>query len=292
MDYMKKVRVLIVGKSNVGKSSLINYFSNKHSALVSNKLHSTRISTSHTIDYNNVHIEFIDTPGASINETNLLSKAMNSNASKHMTNADIIILLTQPQEKYDYEIKIKDQIKECKKKYILCVNKIDLDSSGKYKSNLFESLGVNEASFISVRQSIGIESLYTLLKEKIISEDTGDTDEFNSERNNINIIQELIRESIINCTNKELPYETAVQLLDYKEQSNSDVIKADIIVSKSNHKKIIVGKKGEMIKDIGIKAREQIELYLNKRIHLSLFVVVKDNWKNNSTILKDIGYIE
>ena len=217
---------------------------------------------------------------------------MNSNASKHMTNADIIILLTQPQEKYDYEIKIKDQIKECKKKYILCVNKIDLDSSGKYKSNLFESLGVNEASFISVRQSIGIESLYTKLKEKIISEDTGDTDEFNSERNNINIIQELIRESIINCTNKELPYETAVQLLDYKEQSNSDVIKADIIVSKSNHKKIIVGKKGEMIKDIGIKAREQIELYLNKRIHLSLFVVVKDNWKNNSTILKDIGYIE
>ena len=72
----------------------------------------------------------------------------------------------------------------------------------------------------------------------------------------------------------------------------SDVIKADIIVSKSNHKKIIIGKKGEMIKNIGIKARELIELYLNKKIHLSLFVVVKDNWKNNSTILKDIGYIE
>ena len=77
---MKKVKVLIVGKSNVGKSSLINYFSNKHSALVSNKLHSTRISTSHPIDYNNVHLEFIDTPGASINDTNLLSKAMKSNA--------------------------------------------------------------------------------------------------------------------------------------------------------------------------------------------------------------------
>ena len=126
---MKKVKVLIVGKSNVGKSSLINYFSNKHSALVSNKLHSTRISTSHPIDYNNAHIEFIDTPGASINDTNLLSKAMKSNASKYMTDADIIILLTQPQEKYDYEIKIKDQIVESNKKYILCVNKIDLDLS-------------------------------------------------------------------------------------------------------------------------------------------------------------------
>ena len=107
-----------IGRSNVGKSSLINYFSNKHSALVSNKLHSTRISTSHIIDYNNVHIEFIDTPGASIDDNNLLSKAMKSNASKYMTNADIIILLTQPQEKYDYEIKIKNQIIECNKKYM------------------------------------------------------------------------------------------------------------------------------------------------------------------------------
>jgi GTP-binding protein Era len=289
---MKKVKVLIVGKSNVGKSSLINYFSNKHSALVSNKLHSTRISTSHPIDYNNVHIEFIDTPGASINDTNLLSKAMKSNASKYMTSADIIILLTQPQKKYDYEIKIKDQIIECNKKYILCVNKIDLDSSGQYKANLFGSLDVNEASFISVTESIGIDSLYTLIKDKIISESIEGKDEFNNERNNINIIQELIRESIINRTNKELPYETAVYISDYQEQNNSDVIKADIIVSKNNHKKIIIGKKGIMIKNIGIKARELIELYLNKKIHLSLFVVVKDNWKNNPTILKDIGYIE
>ena len=289
---MKKVKVLIVGKSNVGKSSLINYFSNKHSALVSNKLHSTRISTSHIIDYNNVHIEFIDTPGASISDTNLLAKAMKSNASKYMTNADIIILLTQPQEKYDYEIKIKDQIIECNKKYILCVNKIDLDSSGQYKDNLFISLGVNEASFVSVTESIGIDLLYTLIKDKIISEGIEGTEKLNNERNNINIIQELIRESIINRTNKELPYETAVQISDYKVQSRSDVIKADIIVSKDNHKKIIIGKKGVMIKNIGIEARELIELYLGKKIHLSLFVVVKDNWKNNPTVLKDIGYIE
>ena len=117
-------------------------------------------------------------------------------------------------------------------------------------------------------------------------------DEINYEKNNINIIQELIRESLINRTNKELPYETAVSISDYKEQNNSHVIKADIIVSKDNHKKIIIGKKGQMIKNIGIKSRELIENYLGKKIHLSLFVVVKDNWKNNPTILKDIGYID
>ena len=289
---MKKIKVLVVGKSNVGKSSLINYFSNNHSAIVSNKLHSTRISTLHSIDYNNVHIEFIDTPGASINDTNLLSKAMKSNASKYLANADIIILLTQPQKNYDYEIKIKDQIKECKKDYILCVNKVDLDSSEQYKDKLFMLLGENQACFISVTESIGMDSLYTLLKDKISCEGIEGTDDINNDRNNINIIQELIRESIINRTNKEIPYETAVHISEYKEQNNSDVIKADIIVSKNNHKKIIIGRKGEMIKNIGIKARELIELYLSKKIHLTLFVVVKDNWKNNPTILKDIGYIE
>ena len=289
---MKKIKVLIVGKSNVGKSSLINYFSNKHSALVSNKLHATRISTSHLINYNNLEMEFIDTPGASISDTNLLSKAMKSNASKHLSNSDIIILLTQPQEKYDYEIKIKDQIKESKKQYILCVNKTDIDPSGKYKNNLFKSLGESEAVFISVTESIGIDLLYTLLVEKAASEGLESFDEINYEKNNINIIQELIRESLINRTNKELPYETAVCVSDYKEQANSHVIKVDIIVSKDNHKKIIIGKKGQMIKNIGIKSRELIENYLGKKIHLSLFVVVKDNWKNNPTILKDIGYID
>ena len=74
-----------------------------------------------------------------------------------------------------------------------------------------------------------------------------------------------------------------------RDRSNSHIIKADIIVSKDNHKKIIIGKRGQMIKSIGIKSRELIELYLSKKIHLSLFVVVKENWKNNPTILKDIG---
>jgi GTP-binding protein Era len=237
-------------------------------------------------------MEFIDTPGASISDTNLLSKAMKCNASKYLSNSDIIILLTQPQEKYDYEIKIKDQIKESKKQYILCVNKTDIDPSGKYKNNLFKSLGESEAIFISVTESIGIDLLYTLLVEKAASEGLESFDEINYEKNNINIIQELIRESLINRTNKELPYETAVCISDYKEQNNSHIIKADIIVSKDNHKKIIIGKKGQMIKNIGIKSRELIEKYLGKKIYLSLFVVVKDNWKNNPTILKDIGYID
>ena len=281
-----------MGRSNVGKSSLINHLLKNHSALVSNKLHATRIASTYRFNYKNFNIEIIDTPGASITDNNLLSQAMKSNSMKHITSANIIILLTQPQSKYDYEMKIIDQIRESGKTFIIVVNKIDLDLNKRFENELLSSLSIKQAIYISVTESINFASFYMLLDKHIstvtASYQSSDKDLSYSRSN----IQELIREAIVNRTNEELPYESAVLINDYKEQNNSIVIKADIIVSKENHKKIIIGKKGSMIKNIGIKARKVLEDSLEKKVHLSLFVVVKSNWKNNPNILKDLGYID
>jgi GTP-binding protein Era len=289
---MKTIRLLIIGKSNVGKSSLINHLLKNHSALVSNKLHATRIASTYRFNYKNFNIEIIDTPGASITDNNLLSQAMKSNSMKYITSANIIILLTQPQSKYDYEMKIIDQIRESGKTFIIVVNKIDLDLNKRFENELLSSLSIKQAIYISVTESINFASFYMLLDKHIdtvtASYQSSDKDLSYSKSN----IQELIREAIVNRTNEELPYESAVLINDYKEQNNSIVIKADIIVSKENHKKIIIGKKGSMIKNIGIKARKVLEDSLEKKVHLSLFVVVKSNWKNNPNILKDLGYID
>jgi len=289
---MKTIKLLIIGKSNVGKSSLINYLLKNHSALVSNKLHATRIASTYSFNYKNFNIEIIDTPGVSITDNNLLSQAMKSNSMKHITSANIIILLTQPQSKYDYEMKIIDQIRESGKSFITVVNKIDLDLNKRFENELLSSLSIKQAIYISVTESINFASFYMLLDKHIdtvtASYQSSDEDLSYSRSN----IQELIREAIVNRTNEELPYESAVLINDYKEQNNSIVIKADIIVSKENHKKIIIGKKGSMIKNIGIKARKVLEDSLEKKVHLSLFVVVKSNWKNNPNILKDLGYID
>ena len=289
---MKTIRLLIIGKSNVGKSSLINHLLKNHSALVSNKLHATRIASTYRFNYKNFNIEIIDTPGASITDNNLLSQAMKSNSMKHITSANIIILLTQPQSKYDYEMKIIDQIRESGKNFIIVVNKIDIDLNKRFENELLSSLSIKQAIYISVTESINFASFYMLLDKHIdtvtASYQSSDKDLSYSRSN----IQELIREAIVNRTNEELPYESAVLINDYKEQNNSIVIKADIIVSKENHKKIIIGKKGSMIKNIGIKARKVLEDSLEKKVHLSLFVVVKSNWKNNPNILKDLGYID
>ena len=289
---MKTIKLLIMGRSNVGKSSLINHLLKNHSALVSNKLHATRIASTYRFNYKNFNIEIIDTPGASITDNNLLSQAMKSNSMKHITSANIIILLTQPQSKYDYEMKIIDQIRESGKTFIIVVNKIDLDLNKRFENELLSSLSIKQAIYISVTESINFASFYMLLDKHI---DTVTTSNQSSDRDlsySRSNIQELIREAIVNRTNEELPYESAVLINDYKEQNNSIVIKADIIVSKENHKKIIIGKKGSMIKNIGIKARKVLEDSLEKKVHLSLFVVVKSNWKNNPNILKDLGYID
>ena len=289
---MKTIKLLIIGKSNVGKSSLINHLLKNHSALVSNKLHATRIASTYRFNYKNFNIEIIDTPGASITDNNLLSQAMKSNSMKHITSANIIILLTQPQSKYDYEMKIIDQIRESGKSFIIVVNKIDIDLNKRFENELLSSLSIKQAIYISVTESINFASFYMILDKHIdtvtASYQSSDKDLSYSKSN----IQELIREAIVNRTNEELPYESAVLINDYKEQNNSIVIKADIIVSKENHKKIIIGKKGSMIKNIGIKARKVLEDSLEKKVHLSLFVVVKSNWKNNPNILKDLGYID
>ena len=288
---MKTARVLILGKSNVGKSSLINHLKNNHTALVSNKLHSSRVSTSHSFNYHNLNIELIDTPGASIENTNLLSQAMKSHASKYITNSDVIILLTQPQKKYTYEMKIASQIKDCKKKYILCVNKIDLDIAETFKQRLSDELQTDQYISISVKSSLGINNLLSKL-DTDIKKNKNTANLIKDKKNQKNILQELIRESVFNITNQEIPYESAVCLKEIDTKKNICMIKADIIVSKHNHKKIIIGKKGEMIKKLGSISRQKIESYLNKKIHLSLFVVIRENWKNDSSILKDLGYID
>ena len=288
---MKKVKLLILGKSNVGKSSLINHLTQNHISLVSNKIHATRLSSFYDFKLKDFLIQFIDTPGISITDNNLLAKAMKSNAQKHFTNCDLIILLTQLQNSYEYESAIMEDVYSTNKPYIICVNKIDQKQNNKYLTLLQQELNTKDYSMISIKENIGISGLINDILSKI--ENINNFTEYKiDKKNNLYIIQELIRESLINTTNEEVPYESAVRIISYAKQKNTDQINAEVIVTKENHKKIIIGKNGKMIKAIGIKARKNIESLLNKRINLSLFVLVKENWKNNQNLLKDFGYID
>ena len=288
---MKKIKVLLLGKSNVGKSSLINYVTNNHSTLVSNKLHATRLSTFHEFKNGDYHLHFIDTPGTSISENNLLAQAMRSHASKHITDCDIVILLTQPQKSYEYEHKILNDIHLCNKQFMICVNKSDLDPELIFSSILKKHLNTDQYLLISIKENTGLKEFFNQLIKKIDNLDNFSHNQINV-KNKTYIIQELIRESVLQKTCEEVPYESAVRIVNYRAQKKIDFISAEIIVSKHNQKKILVGKDGQMIKLIGTLSRNKIENLIQKKVHLDLFVLVRDNWKNNPDLLRDFGYIE
>ena len=288
---MKKVKLLILGKSNVGKSSLINHLTQNHISLVSNKVHATRLSTFYELKLKDYLIQFIDTPGISISDNNLLSRAMKTNALKHFTNCDIVILLTQLQDSYDYESVLMEDIDSSNKPFIICINKIDQKQNRKYVTLLEQELNTKDYSMISIKENIGIDLFINNLLSKIESINNFTKYKIDK-KNDLYIIQELIRESLINIKNEEVPYESDVRITSYEKQKNIDRINAEIIVTKDNHKKIIIGKNGKMIKTIGMKARTNIEALMKKKIHLSLFVLVKENRKNSQDLLKDFGYID
>ena len=208
---------------------------------------------------------------------------MRSHASKHITDCDIVILLTQPQKSYEYEHKILNDIHLCNKQFLICVNKSDLDPELIFSSILKKHLNTDQYLLISIKEN--------QLIKKIDNLDNFSHNEINV-KNKTYIIQELIRESVLQKTCEEVPYESAVRIVNYRAQKKIDFISAEIIVSKHNQKKILVGKDGQMIKLIGTLSRNKIENLIQKKVHLDLFVLVRDNWKNNPDLLRDFGYIE
>ena len=164
---MKKIKLLVLGKSNVGKSSLINYFLQNHISLVSNKIHATRLSTFYEFKLNDNCIQIIDTPGISISDNNLLSQAMKSNAIKHITNCDLVILLSQPQSSYDFESKLLDDILSSNKPYIVCINKIDQDIDKNLYPKIQKKLHITDYSTISLKENLGMDNFISNILAKI-----------------------------------------------------------------------------------------------------------------------------
>ena len=152
-------------------------------------------------------------------------------------------------------------------------------------------MNTDQYLLMSIKENTGLKEFFNQLNAKIDNLDNSSHNEINV-KNKTYIIQELIRESVLQKTNEEVPYESAVRIINYRAQKKIDLISAEIIVSKHNQKKIVVGKDGQMIKIIGTLARNKIENLIQKKVHLNLHVLVRDNWKNNPDLLRDFGYIE
>jgi len=288
--------ISIVGQSNTGKSSLVNFICNNYVTAESNKSQTTRMNLMHEVNYKESKFFIYDTPGISLKNTDLLSSSMKNAYIKTLEFVNFLIVMMDINNKdFKYEKSIINLSENHNIIIIIVVNKIDLvnDQSEliKIKKKIQDTFSHN-IYFMSVKTKKGIKELLDTIKDSSMTSNLNKKLESKSSTQIKLSIQETIRGVINDKTHSEVPYDTAVYI--EKCQINNTLIKIEglIVVEKLNQKKIIIGKNGLMIKEIGTKSRNLLEKTYSKKFYISLKVVVKKNWKNNYKFLRETGYID
>lgn len=287
--------VSIIGRPNVGKSTLLNSIVGKKIAITSNKPQTTRNRIMGVYNDEDSQIVFLDTPG--IHKSNSqLGDIMNETATKSMRDVEVVVYLVDMKPFLEeIDLKLIESIKS-KKNVVKClvVNKADTAKSRKDIDNIVnmyqEHLNCENVMIISALEKKNVDMLISFLKENLdfgpryFPEDqvTDHPEKF--------LISEIVREQILTLTKEEVPHSVAVVVEDLQKFENKYEVRIEIICERDSQKKIIIGKDGLMIKKI--KELSQRELYhlLHVRVKLDLWIRVKKDWKNKMLDLRNFGY--
>ena len=291
---MRSGFVSFIGRPNVGKSTLLNSILNKKVVITSNKPQTTRNLIQGIYNEDDTQIVFVDTPGIH-KAHNKLGRALNKQAYFTINDVDIIIMVVDITEKVGSGDKfVIDILKNIENKPVfLVINKIDKLPREEILSKIEEYMSLynfTEVIPVSARKKDNIDRLIEVIKKylpdniKYFDSDTvtNSSPEF--------IISELIREKVLELTDEEVPHSVTCIVDELYEEEKIINIGASIIVDRENLKKIIIGKNGNMIKEIGIRARKDIEEYFGKQVYLDLFVKVIPKWRDKEKFLNMIGY--
>lgn len=294
---MNKTRsgfVAIVGRPNVGKSTLINALIGKKIAIMSEKPQTTRHNIMGILTLENDQIIFIDTPGLH-KAKDLLNKRIDQRAVDSIYDADsIIFLVDRPFGKAEAHI-IK-YFEDAKKPVILVINKIDLlKTKSEIDAIIFSYMHVYPfTGFIpvSAMNKIHLTHLVDEIKSHLGEGPFFFDQEVTSDQSDEMLMSELIREKILFYTEEEVPHAVGVTIesLEYNSKHKTLDVRALIVVERQTQKLILLGKNGEKIKQIGTSARLDINQVLNLKVHLELWIKVKKDWRNKDADLKALGY--
>ena len=269
---MKSGFVGIIGRPNVGKSTLINSIIKRKVAITSNKPQTTRNIIQGIYNEDKVQIVFVDTPGIH-KPTNKLGKTLNKQAYYSINDTDIILFIV---DAYDGlgkgDIYILDKLKKVDKPIILVINKID------------------KITHEEILNRINIEDLIDTLK-KYLPDNIKYYNEDSITNKSIDfLMSEIVREKVFNFTDEEVPHSITCVTDSVEVGKTSYKIRISIIVDRDSLKKIIIGKQGEMIKKIGIASRKDLEELLNRNVYLELFVKTVKKWREKDKYLSEFGF--
>jgi len=291
--------VSIIGRPNVGKSTLLNSILGEKIAITTDKPQTTRNSIRgiytkyNEANADGVQIVFIDTPGIHRPRTKL-GGYMTDVALNTFNEVDVVMFIVDdelssgPGDEY-----ILDMLKEVKTTKILIINKIDAIDPEKFRRiyDEYEKTGVFEHIFgISATQGKNVDALLNALEGLMNEGPMFFPEDMITDHPERFIVSEIIREKVLLYLEEEVPHGVAIEIESYKETPKITKIGAIIYCERKSHKGIIIGKEGKKLKGIGKSAREEIEALLGTKVFLELWVKVKENWRDSDFVLNSLGY--
>lgn len=289
--------VTVVGKPNVGKSTLINGFLGEKIAITSPKPQTTRTNLNAIITNENAQIIFIDTPGIHTPK-NKLGEYMIDVAKGTFSEVDVILFLCDATDKTitQSDLRIIDSLRLVKKPVILVINKVDAVA----KETILEKISILSQKMefasiypISALKNDGLDELLDEIQNYLPEGPKYYPDDILTDTNLRDIVSDIIREKILLFYRDEVPHGIGVEIIKFDEARKAGgvtSIEVNIICEKNSHKAILIGKGGTMLKKIGSKARVDIEKILDSKVNLQLWVKVREDWRNNSGVLRELGY--
>ena len=286
--------ISIIGKPNVGKSTILNHILGKKISITSRKSQTTRNNILGIKTDGDKQMIFADTPGMHIKSPKVMNKVLNRSAESLIEDSDIILFVVQRLTLDEEDLSVLKKLKEANSKVICVVNKVD-QVSDKYKllpiiGRLAEEYSFLDIIPIAAINNEGIKELEDLIKQYLPENEHlyGEEDIQNSHKD-LFMISELIREKIIRMLGDELPHDTFVQVELLEEEDAIIKIHAIIYVVRDSQKQIVIGKSGSTLKKIGQQARIELEDYFEKKVFLKTWVKVKKNWNTDSDYIQSLG---
>ncbi|MCI6153177.1 GTPase Era [Fusobacterium perfoetens] len=290
--------IAVVGRPNVGKSTLINKLVSEKVAIVSNKAGTTRENIKGILNMAGNQYIFIDTPGIH-KPKHLLGEYMTYSAIKILKDADIILMvLDGSQEISTGDQFVMEKVLEAKRTpRILVINKIDKLSDEKLaekRKEVVEKLGEFDGIVeIAGEYGIGLGKLLNTIDPFLEEGIQYYPEDMYTDMPVYRIISEIVREKILLKTRDEVPHSIAIEIINVeKRETGKDLFNINIYVERDSQKGIIIGKGGKLLKEIGIEARREIEILLGREIFLDLHVKVKEDWRKKKPFLKELGYFD
>lgn len=286
--------VAIVGRPNVGKSTLLNHLIGQKVSITSRKPQTTRHQILGIKTTSQYQVIYVDTPGLHSNAGRAMNRYMNRAATSVLHGVNIVVFLIEALRWTDEDELVLSRIKESNIPCILLVNKIDKLENREQLLGFLQEVS-NKYKFehiipVSALKGNNLDDLEKVITGYLEISSPWYAEDMVTDRSVRFLTAEIIREKLMRGLGQEVPYDLTVEIEQFKEKKNTIHISALIWVERANQKSIVIGKKGERLKSIGKQARKDIERLLDKKVFLELWVKVKEGWSDDERALLSLGY--